>query len=300
MAELARWLRAEAARRADRTDAAVRDLEWLIRHASDEAIRTEALARYRALGGSAALEPELPDGRLTWVFRRLVQDVAQGRWTTARERVAGSLGELVDCIEPDRPSEAGGPVAGAGLAVLLRPWTNARVKEISSTTTRGELLLEGPLGEARLGARRTTDGWVFDRLLGFRPSTPAEDDGAETGPMAANVPRGQVAVPVPVQVGLAPVGGVRADAGRGLAIATATIVVNTGAAPVEAELSAEERRKFEQWIADLGSNDPNVRARARAALRAAGASARTVLQEHRDHADVEVSSSVRELLLERP
>lgn len=295
MAELARWLRAEAARKADRADEARTDLEWLAQHANDDTIRVEALRQFRQLAGSRAGEGAGSAGTLVWTFRRLAQEAAQGRWNTARQRVAGFLGELADrCADGATDGEAESQ-PGAGIAVLLQPWTNARVREVTTTDTRGELLVHSALGEVRIGARRTTGGWIFDRLVAYRPSSPPPAAAeADPPPVAANVRAENMVVvgPSPARV---IIGGADAQIAKP-PIAVATTVVATNAPPAKLDLSDKDRRQFEQWILDLASDEPVVRARARAGLRGGAAAARGVLQAHRDHPDVEVSATVRELL----
>lgn len=294
MAELARLLRAEASRRADQSDAAREDLDWLVRHATDETIRTDAFDRLQRLSGGHVAGSTGPPRNLAWTWRRFVHEISQAQWSAARQRVTGFLGDLADCLEHAAPNES---QSGAGLVLLARPWFNARVHEVTSTAVRGEILLNSPSGEVRIGARRTADGWMFDRLLSYRPPAASNNEAAPPAAAAANARLSIVVEEVPDPAHVHRAGDDRLHAPRGIPNPAAT-PITTSAPTADVELSVDDRQRFEQWIFELAADDPVVRARARAALRTAGAAARLVLQSHHNHSDIEVATSVRELLRE--
>ncbi|MCX7818804.1 MAG: hypothetical protein N2652_06325 [Kiritimatiellae bacterium] len=293
MAQIARLLCAEAAQRAERPDRARAELEWLISYAEDPAIREAAAARRGALAGANAAD-RTGGGSLLASWRRLTHEVARGQWSSARRRIAGPLGQFADRIGWLASTNEVEPQAASGVAWLVRPWTDAKVIEVTSTVARGEIQLRSNAGEVRLAARPTAEGWVFEEVVWYRPPTGGE--GAAPAPLeAANVPAGGVVVVAPdgARLMLGAAGGLGAQSR--VTVAETTLAA-TGAPPPQIEPPAEERRRLEQLVTELGHADPIVRARARAALRAAGAAARSTLQAHRDHRDVEVATTVRELL----
>ena len=158
----------------------------------------------------------------------------------------------------------------------------------------GTLTLERNGLRMTLAARRAGDQWVFDDLKSLdrlEPEEPVEAAGAAAAPdarVAFNIVGGQGAFG----------GGVAVINGRVIQLGNAQVRMETQVPAVtnDAPVTVEQRGEIEKLVRDLGAADAEVRARARAKLRELGPAAHGVLKEHRNDTDVEVATTVRELL----
>lgn len=296
MAEAARLFRAQVLSRAGDTNGATDDLSWVLAHANDDALRREASKLQERLGGNAG---GAGVNTLLRAWRSLVGETARGGWSRARERVTGRLRQLTDALDGMMPAATNAPVRpGAGLAWVTDEWRNARAVEALGDEDTGTLTLERNDLQVTLRAHRTPSGWVFDDLLSMRrldaaDAAVAPADAVAAAAVAQGLASAQAFAHVMALGGALNVMGPRVEIRSDIAAAAPT-----NAARPEAAATPEQRREIEDLIRRLGADDPVERARARQRLKQIGPAALGILTEHRNSADIEVATTVRELLEE--
>jgi hypothetical protein len=307
VAEAARILRARAVARGGRGKDAVQDLEWVRAHAVSEGLRVEASAELRRLDGPAGSSTRAPrTPRRDWAG--LGSAVARGDDAVALKRVQGPLLRLAEACNGLAPAVSGAPPrAASGLAWVVNEWRGAKVTETVDGDS-GTLALERNGLRMTLAARNTGEGWVFHDLVSLESleaAGSAAPPALEAAPAAAAGPNAQIAVNIAGGHAMA------FGAGGGVAVVNGR-VIHLGAGfggDVQIRLEPEpaavtnvppiseaQRDEVEALVRNLGAADAVVRAQARARLKGLGPAAHPVLKEHRADADVEIATTVRELL----
>ncbi|MBU4460641.1 MAG: hypothetical protein KJ579_08740, partial [Verrucomicrobia bacterium] len=163
---------------------------------------------------------------------------------------------------------------------------------------------------ATLAARSTGDMWIFHDIVSLErleDAAPADAPPAAAAVAAAG-PNAQIAIQIAG-------GNAMAFGGGGIAVINGQVIhlggdvagdvrirVDSSQAAQAAALTnappptEAQRGEIETLIKDLGSAQAATRAAARTRLRQMGPSAYGVLKEHRADADVEIATTVRELL----
>ncbi|MBM4155157.1 MAG: hypothetical protein FJ221_09035 [Lentisphaerae bacterium] len=303
--EAARILRARALLRGGDRESAVRDLQWVRANAVSEGLRQEAAAELRRLEGPpAASTRSVRTPRRTWSI--LTSSLARGDHAGALQCVQGPLRRLAEALGGMAPAVTGAPSrAVSGLAWAAGEWRGAKMVETVDGDT-GTLTLERNGLRMTLSARNAGDAWVFHDLVSL--------ECLDAEPAAAPVPGAAEAAPN-AQVAFNFVGGdaMAFRAGGGIVAVNGRVIhlgagfdgnmqvrvdsATAAAATTNAPPVDETRRaEIEALIRDLGAPAADTRARARAKLKELGPAAHGILKEHRADADVEIATTVRELL----
>ncbi len=309
LVEAARILRARANLRAGRTPEAAKDLEWVRANGVSDGLRAEAAGEMQKIDvapGRASRIVRTP--RREWSAIGIL--LARGEEEAALQRVQGPLRRIVDACRGLAPVVAGeAPRAGAGLAWIMNEWQGAKLVETLDGDS-ATLTLERNGLRATLAARSTGDMWIFHDIVSLErleDAAPADAPPAAAAVAAAG-PNAQIAIQIAG-------GNAMAFGGGGIAVINGQVIhlggdvagdvrirVDSSQAAQAAALTnappptEAQRGEIETLIKDLGSAQAATRAAARTRLRQMGPSAYGVLKEHRADADVEIATTVRELL----
>ncbi len=303
IAEAARIIRARANLRGGRAPEAMKDLDWVRANGISEGLRAEASGELGKAGGlSRSSTRSVRTPRREWSM--LLSLVARGDGEAALQRVQGPLRRMVDALDGLTPAAAGSPPRpGAGLLWAVNEWRNAKAAETLEGDT-GKLVLERNGLRMTLAARSAGDAWVFHDLVSMERLEAGEP--AEAAAMAAvAAPNAQIAVHLAG-------GNAMAFGGGGVAVINGRVIQLGGGfinnVQIQADTTAKavvtnvppvneaQRGEIEALIRNLGAAEAATRAKARAALKELGPSAHAVLKEHRADADVEIATTVRELM----
>ncbi len=304
VAEAARILRARALERGGNRDEAARDLQWVRFNGVSEGLRQEAATELRRLDGpQTAATRSVRTPRRTWAH--LTSSLARSDDAGALQCVQGPLRRLVEALKGMAPAVTGAPSrAVSGLAWAVGEWRGAKAVEMMEGDT-GTLMLEKNGLRMTLAARNTGDSWVLHDLVSLE-CLDADRTADADGIAAAAAPNAQIALNIAGGQAMAFGGGggiavvngrvIHLGAGFGgdvqIRLESAEPAAVTNAPPV----SEAQRGEMEALIRNLGAADAVVRAQARARLKGMGSAAHPVLKEHRADADVEIATTVRELL----
>lgn len=317
VADAARLLRAKARAGMDRKDAALEDLRWVGQRSAEPGLRAEARTTFETLAaGRSSLTPSRPPRS---EIARLMMEVRRGNTEEALKRIGGPLREWIAAVGAGLPAPAEGETReGNALKALAAEWITqnamARDEKIDVGAGTAEVTVIRPDGPAVLTMRQQGDLWV---AWSFK-SLPAPAAGTNApGPGGAVVAGGGVAA-LPIQPGVANIqfqafgnGGLA----QGVAVINGQVIrlggMNMGAINLTSssraetnaaadvstnEIPAEKRAEIGKLIDQLGASDAVARARARERLKELGALARPLLREREKDADIEISTTVRELL----
>lgn len=303
--EAARILRARALVRGGNREAAARDLQWVRANAVSEGLRQEAAGELRRLDGpQVASTRSVRTPRRTWSL--LTTSLARGDDAGALQCVQGPLRRLAEALGGMAPAVTGAPSrAASGLAWAVGEWRGAKAVETIDGDT-GTLMLERNGLRMTLAARNAGDVWVFHDLVSLECLN-AEQAAAPAPGAAEAIPNAQVALNLIGGNGMA-FGG-----GGGIAVVNGRVIhlgggfdgnvqIRVDSAPAAAAttnappVDEARRTEIEAMIRDLGAPAADTRARARAKLKELGPAAHGILKEHRADADVEIATTVRELL----
>ncbi|MCC6741083.1 MAG: hypothetical protein IT452_18730 [Planctomycetia bacterium] len=309
LVEAARILRARANLRAGRKTEAATDLEWVRVYGVSDGLRAEAAGELKRIDVAPVRSPRAArTPRREWSAIGIL--LARGDDEAALQRVQGPLRRIVDACRGLVPAVAGEvPRAGAGLAWIVNEWRNAKATETLEGDV-GTLTLERNGLRMTLAARSAGDLWMFHDLVSIERledvPAPAAPDAAAA--VAAAGPNAQIAIQIAG-------GNAMAFGGGGIAVINGQVIhlggdvvgdvrirVDSAQAAQAAALTnappptEAQRGEIEALIKDLGSAQAATRAAARTRLRQMGPQAHGVLKEHRADADVEIATTVRELL----
>lgn len=306
LVEAARILRARANLRAGRKKEAATDLEWVRVYGVSDGLRAEAAGELKRIDVAPVRSPRAArTPRREWFGIGLL--LARGDDEAALQRVQGPLRRIVDACRGLVPAAAGEvPRAGAGLAWIVNEWRNAKMTETLEGDA-GTLTLERNGLRMTLAARSAGDLWMFHDLVSLErleeaPAAAAPDAAAA---VAAAGPNAQIAIQIAG-------GNAMAFGGGGIAVINGQVIHLGGDVAGDVRIRVDsaqaaaltnvpppteaQRGEIEALIKDLGSAQAATRAAARTRLRQMGPSAHGVLKEHRADADVEIATTVRELL----
>ena len=320
LSEAARIMRAKARVAMRRKEDALQDLRWVGQRSENPGLRAEALTMFEQLAEGRA-STLLPQRSPRTEFYRILSDVRRGGAESAVQRVGGPLREWIDAAGANLPEPAEGQTrAGNALKALAPEWlgVNARPADerIDAAAGKAELTVLRNSVPYVFTMRQSGDSWMLWGIKSMPAPAAAGDTNAAASAGANVAAAGPAAAQALAQAAMANVQ-FRAMGGmaQGVAVINGQVIhlggdggmiqitSSSSASPTNAvadvstnEVPAEKRAEISKLIGELGAPDAAARAKARTRLKEMGAVARPFLRERTSDPDVEIATTVRELL----